>query len=144
MAKRINDFADVKVAVAASAGIVGALVGTKINATGYSRARFVFSFGNDVATTAALSAGIGVWEASTSGATYASRATAVLAAVTSGLLSSASVTMVIDMPTSAGTPWLLVSGGSLLSTAIPHACTVTIYDGINRPPTSSAQQLVTI
>lgn len=144
MAKRLNDIADVKTAVAASAGIVGALVGTKINTTGYSRARFVFNFGNGAATTAALSSGIGIWKAATSGATFASIASAVLAAVTSGILSSASATMVIDVPTDASNPWMLVSGGSMLSTAIPHSAIVELYDGINNPPTSSAQQLVTI
>lgn len=143
--KRLNDLADVKVAVAASAGSVAALVATKVDATGFGRARFIFNVGNGAATTAALSAGIGVWQASTSGATYAEISGSTMAAVTSGTLSSTSVTMVIDVPTSAGTPWLQVSGGSMLSTGVPHSCVVTLYNGLNRPPTSpSHQQLVTV
>ena len=128
------------VAVAASGGQVGALVGTKVDATGYSRAHFIFNFGNG----AALSAGIGPWQASTSGATYAAIASASLAAVTSGVLSSTSVTLEVDVPISAGTPWLLVSGGSLLSTAVPHSCVVELYNGINRPPTASSIEVVTV
>jgi len=84
--KRLNDLADVKVAVAASAGSVAPLVATKIDATGFGRARFIFNVGNGAATTAAISAGIGVWQASTSGATYAEISGSTMAAVTSGIL----------------------------------------------------------
>jgi len=139
-----SDIQKSMVAVAASGGQVGALVGTKVDATGYSRAHFIFNFGNGAATTAALSAGIGPWQASTSGATYAAIASASLAAVTSGVLSSTSVTLEVDVPISAGTPWLLVSGGSLLSTAVPHSCVVELYNGINRPPTASSTEVVTV
>lgn len=142
---RLNDYADVKVAVAATAGSIATLVATKIDATGFGRARFVFNVGNGAATTAAISAGIGVWQASTSGATYAEISASSLAAVTSGTLSSTSVTMVIDVPTSAGTPWLQISGGSMLSTGVPYSCVCTLYNGINHPPSSpSHQQLVTV
>ena len=143
--KRINDIADVKVAVAASAGAVLIMAATKIDATGFGRARFVFNVGNGAATTASVQAGIGIWQAATSGGTYAEVSGSSLAAVTSGILSSTSVTWVIDVPTSSGTPWLQVSGGSMLSTGIPHSATCTLYQGINRPPTSpSYQQLVTV
>ena len=141
--KRRTDVVDLKVAVANSAGQAGAITGTKINATGFSRAMFVFQFGANSGTTAALSSNIGIWQASTSGATFASVATAVLSAVTSGVLSNN--VMVIDMPISGGTPWLLVSGGSMLSTAIAHSCVVELYNGINRPPvTQTPQQIVVI
>jgi hypothetical protein len=147
MPKRINDQMDVKVAVAASGGQVGAIVGTAIDTVTYGRARFVFNFGNGAATTAALSASIGVWKAGgTAGAatTYSQYADAWLAAVTSGVLSSGSEVMVIDVPTDPDSRWMIISGGSMLSTAIPHSCIVELYDGINRPPTTSAHELVTV
>jgi hypothetical protein len=147
MPKRINDQMDVMVAVAASAGIVGAIIGTAIDTVTYGRARFVFNFGNGAATTASLSASIGVWKAggtAGSATTYSQYADAWLAAVTSGTLSGTAKTMVIDVPTDPDSRWMIISGGSMLSTAIPHSCIVELYDGINRPPTTSAQQLVTI
>jgi hypothetical protein len=147
MPRRINDQMDVKVAVAASAGIAGAMIGTAIDTATYGRARFVFNFGNGAATTAALSSSIGVWKAggtAGSATTYSQYASAWLAAVTSGVLSSSKNAMVIDVPTDPSSRWMIISGGSMLSTAIPHSCIVELYNGINRPPTTSAQQLVTV
>lgn len=144
MSRRHSDKADLRVAVAASAGAANtALVATKIDATGFSRARFLFNFGNGQATTASIPAGVGIYQASTSGATYNLISGASLAAVTSGILSSTSVTMEIDVPTSAGTPWLQVSG-SVSSTAVPHSAVVSLYHGVNNAPTSSRQQLVSV
>jgi hypothetical protein len=147
MPRRINDSMDVKVAVAASAGIVGAIIGTGVDTATYGRARFVFNFNNGAATTAALSSSIGVWKAggtAGSATTYSQYADAWLAAVTSGVLSSGSKTMVIDVPVDPNSRWMIISGGSMLSTAMPHSCIVELYSGINRPPTTSAQQLVTV
>jgi len=142
MPKRINDFADLKVAVNATSSS-GALVGIAVDTTGYSRARFIFQFGSGAAETAALSGNIGIWKATTSGATYASVPTAILAAVTSGVMSAAKLAMVIDMPTDAANEWLKVSG-NIISSMLFHAAVVELYDGINRPPTTSLQELVTI
>lgn len=140
--KKMVDVSDISQAVANSAGAVGAIVGTKVNAAGYSRANFIFSFGANTNTTAALSAGIGVWAAATSGATFTAVPGASLAAVTSGALSN--VVMAIDVPVSAGTPWLLISGGSMLSAAIEHSAIVQLYNGVSRPDTDGYQQVVTI
>ena len=142
--KRINDYMDVKVAVAASAGSVAPMVATKIDGNGFSRARFVFTLGNGAATTAGLSASAGIWTASTSGGTYTQNASALLAAITSGVISATAVTMVIDLPISTGTRWMQVSAASITSTGVPHSCIVELYNGISNPPTSSAQQLVTV
>lgn len=142
MSGRLNDYLDVKNAVAPNTGPTGALTGIAVNATGYSRARFVFSFASNSSTSAALSAGIGVWQASTSGATFSAITNASLAAVSSGVLGGN--TMVIDVPTSAGTPWLKVSGGSILSAAIANSCVVELYSGVNNPPTASTQQVVVV
>jgi hypothetical protein len=142
--KRINDRMDVKVAVANSAGAADlALVSTAVNATGYSRARFVFSFGNGGATTGALSTGFGAWQAATSGATYALITAASGVAVTSGVISDGAKVAVIDVPISGGTPWLKFSG-SFTSTGVPHGCVVELYHGVSNPPSSSAQQLVVV
>lgn len=142
MAKRINDFADVRTAVAASS-TGGALVGIAIDTSGYSRARFIFTFGGDVATTATVSGNIGIWKCATSDGTYTSIPTAVLSQVSSGLVSSLSLEMVIDLPTQSAYEWLKASG-SISSTAMCHAAVVELYDPVDRKPSSSAQQLVTI
>lgn len=143
--KKYTDISDVKVAVAASAGAVLIMAATKVDATGYKRARFVFNVGNGEATTASISAGIGIWQAATSGGTFAEISGSSMAAVTSGTLSSTSVTMVVDVPTSSGTPWLQVSGGSMLSTGVPHSAVCELYQGINNPrATPSYQQYVTV
>lgn len=143
--KRAVDFDDVRVAVSATGGKAATVHGQKIDATGYGRARFLFIFGDGSATTAAVSAGMGIWQASTSGATFAEISGSTIAAMSSGLLSDNHYVIEIDVPTSSGTPWLLVSGGSMLSTASPHACVVQLYNGVNRNPSSDgAQQVVTV
>jgi len=147
MGPKLHELADARIGVAATAGSVAELVGTACDATGYSRARFVFSFGNGAATTGALSAGIGVWESATSGGTYTSRASAALAAVSSGVLSGASKIMIVDVPVSTAKPWLKVSGGSNLSTAVPHSCVIELYDADTYDPDvldNSTQEIVTI
>ena len=129
-------------ALVASNWAVGPVTGIKIDATGFRRARFVFTVGANDGTTAALSTNLGIWQASTSGDTFGSISSAKLAAVTSGVLSNN--VMVIDTLTSSGTPWLLISGGSNLSTAIIMGATCTLYQGVTDPPTASAQQTVTV
>jgi hypothetical protein len=144
MPKRLNDQVEVRTAVAASGGAsLVELAATKIDATGFSRARFIFNFGNGGATTGSLSTGLGVWQAATSGATFARIAGASAVAVTSGAISGLSPVVVIDVPTVADTPWLQLSGSLPLSN-VPHAGVVELYDGVNRPPSSGAQQLVTV
>jgi hypothetical protein len=81
---------------------------------------------------------LGVWGASTSGATFSNITS--MAAVTSGVLSNN--VMVIDVPVTPATPWLKVSGGSVLSTAINASAIVELYASVSRPKTSLAQQVV--
>lgn len=142
MTKRLNDVINVTQALANSAWAAGALAGTKINATGYGRARFVFSFGPNDGTTAAISAGIGVWEGASSAATFTAKAGGSMAAVTSGVLSNN--VMVIDVPVLPTKPWLLVSGGSVLSSAINASAIVELYASPDRPQTTLAQQVVVL
>jgi hypothetical protein len=139
---KLHEKVDVKVAVANSVTST-TIVATKVNTTGYGRARFVFTLGG-VAEIGAVSANaVRIWKASTSGATYSSIASAVLAAITSGAISAAGCTAVIDVPTDPDNPWLQVSG-SLTSSNMYHSAIVELYKGINNPPTSSANQIVTV
>jgi hypothetical protein len=145
MPRRLNDQIIAKEAVAVSGGANAGLpiVGTKVNATGYSRARFIFQLGSG-ATTASLSTGLGAWQASTSGATFARITGASAAAVTSGVLSGgANNIVIIDVPVSGGTPWLVLSG-SINQTGAPHSAVVELYSGINRTPDATAQQVIVV
>lgn len=140
MARRLNEKVSVKQAVANSNWAVAPVVGTAIDTTGFSRARFIFSFGANGGTTAALNASAGIWKASTSGATFSEITATRLAAVTSGVLGSD--LMVIDTATDSANPWLKVSGMSILSTAINANVIVELYGGVNLPPTDYTQQIV--
>src|SRR5690349_19443969 len=129
MPRRLNDSIVAKQAVAVSAGVNAGLpiVGTKIDGTGFSRARFIFQLANS-ATTASLSTGLGVWQASTSGAAFALVAGASAAAVTSGLISgAANPIVVIDVPIKSATPWLQLSG-SINQTGAAHSAVVELYN----------------
>lgn len=139
--KQRDDYADVKIAVAASQS-GGAMVATAINTTGYGRARFIFTFNKGTGTTGTLS-NAKIWRCATSDGTYTSVASAELTAISSGVMSSASPVCVIDMATNATYPWLKVSG-SLSSTALDHSAVVELYNGISNPPSSSLQELVTV
>ena len=140
--KRLNDSIVAKQAVAVSSGgAAAAVIATKVDTTGFSRARFVFNFSN-AGSTASLSTGLGVYKASTSGATYALVASAV--AVTSGVVSAgANNIVVIDIPTDAANPWLQMSG-SFVSATPAHGAVVELYGSINRPPTTAEQQVIVI
>lgn len=138
---RDNDRQVVK-QIVPNASASGAMTSETIDGTGFGRARFIFSFGANSGTTAALSAGIGAWNASTSGATFSAVSGASLAAVSSGVMSKN--VMVIDTVISPSSPWLKVSGGSILSTAIAHSVVVELYQGVSNPPTHSEQQIVTV
>ena len=142
--QKLVDQIDTKIAVANSGGAVAPLVATKVDATGYGRARFVFNFGSGAATTAALSAGIGIWAAATSGGTYTAIAGASLAAVSSGLISGTNLVMAIDVPITNGSPWLQVSGGSMLSTSINNSATVDLYRQVYRPDIEGYQQVISV
>lgn len=139
--RRLNDQVVAKPAVAVSTGSAAgaAIVATKINATGFSRARFILHIAS-AATTGSLSTGFGVWKAATSGATYALVASA--AAVTSGVLSGgANNIVIVDVPTDSANPWLQVSG-DFTSATPAHNAIVELYHGVNRPPTQSENQVI--
>lgn len=138
--KRLNDYTLTKPAIA-PAQTSGALTGIAIDATGFSRARFVFHFGANT-NTAALSADAGVWAASSSGDTYALVTGAKLAAVSSGALGS--TMQVIDLAVPTATPWLKVSGATITLGTIGVSAEAQLYDAVSNPPTHTEQQIVTI
>ena len=143
MSQRLNDVVLAKQAVQNSAGGIAPVAATKIDGTGFSRARFVFNFSN-AASTGSLSTGLGVWQAATSGATFALITGGSAAAVTSGAISGgANNVIVIDVPIVPASPWLQMSG-SWVSTGVPHGATVTLYNGMNYPPSHSEQQVVVV
>lgn len=140
MPKRLNDQVVARQAVANSnAGAPSPIVATKIDATGFSRARFVFQMGSGE-TTGSLVNGLGVWQAATSGGAYDQIASA--AAITSGGISgNANPIVVIDVPVNSAKPWLQMSG-SFGQTGVNHSAVVELYDGVNRPPTQSENQVI--
>jgi len=144
MAKKAYEIDDIQQAVSASNSL-GLIKGNKINGTGYGRARFIFSFNIGTATTASIMAGGYVYKATTSGATYSAVSGTSLAAVSSGVLSSATPIIEIDIPIDPTKPWMQLSSYSILSTDLHHSVIVQLYKGINRPGSSdSVQQTVTI
>jgi hypothetical protein len=142
MASKLHERIDAKVAIAASVAST-AIVATKIDTTGFSRARFVFTLGGQAGIGALSASQLKIWKATTSGGTYTSIASAELGAITSGVLSAGAVAAVVDVPTDPTSPWLQVSG-SLAASNLYHAAVVELYGGINRPPTASTNQIVTV
>ena len=142
MSKKLSDIADVKVAVANSVTST-TIVATAINTTGFGRARFVFNLGGVAEIGAVSGSAVKIWKASASGGTYTSIASAELAAITSGNISAAGCTAIIDVPTDPDNAWMKVSG-SLTSSNMYHSAVCELYNGITRPPTSSANQIVTV
>jgi hypothetical protein len=137
-----TDRTNVKQAVSASNWAAGLVVTQKVDATGYGRARFIFSLGPGGGT-ASLSTGALIFCGSTSGAITSSLPTAVLAAVTSGALSSANYMAQIDTKIIDGYPWLQVSALSVLSTAIILSAVVELYEGTRKyAPTQTPSQTV--
>jgi hypothetical protein len=137
--KQIGNIADTKVAanvITSSGGLTGA---PKIDATGYGRARFVFNLGIPL-TGASFNAII--FQAATSGATFNSNASAVLAQMTEG---AGSCVAIIDMKVSSATPWLKVSGSGVGNSNWPASVTVDLYQGMNRAASpASVQQIVVV
>lgn len=143
--RKLTDRTVIKQAVAVSAGVNAGLpiVATKIDGTGFSRARFIFNLAAG-ATTASLSTGLGVWQAATSGATFALITGASAAAVTSGVLSGGGNNIVvIDVPIKPSTPWLQMSG-SINQTGAAHSAVVELYNAVNMPPTQAEQQVIVV
>jgi hypothetical protein len=140
--KRTADRQETKLALANST-TSGALTGTAVDATGFSRAKFVFTFGLPLANGSIGS--LGIWAAagsnsSVAGATtYVSIAAAQLVGMSS--LAVSNQVAVIDMAIPQGSVWLLVSG-TVSTSSIPLSGTVALYEPNKAPPSHAAVQTV--
>ena len=124
-----------------SVTVSGAITGqVAINATGYGRARFVFTFGTPLAS-ASLSS-MGIWNSSASTA-YVSISSAQLLPMTTASMSNN--VAVIDTIVNSAYPWLYISGAMATSNQTVSA-TVELYNGTRlNPPTSTlSQPIVTV
>jgi len=126
--KQLSDYSDTKIA-ANHLTSSGAIAGNKIDATAFRRAHFVFSFGTPLAGASILS-GAGIWQASTSGATFALRASAQFTSSFTTAQASNNLA-IIDVGVDADNPWLLVSGFSAANSNFPAAVTVQLYNANN-------------
>lgn len=138
---RSVDFMDVKRALSNST-ISGAMTGIEVDALGYGRARFIFTFGTPLANASLVSAGVWV-AAGTGGAatTYASIADAQLTARTSAALANKEA--VIDVAIPVGSRWIQVSG-AMATSSVPLGCVVELYQPLDIPVSGSALQTVTV
>lgn len=136
--KKFADGMVEKCAVAPYAGTAGALTGIACDATGYARAFFTFNLATGLSGATFDAA---IYKASTSGGTYAAITSASLTQVTTG--AGNSILASIDVPVDSANPWLKVSG-SVGTSTWPNAATVTLYRGIAKAPTATAQQVVTV
>jgi hypothetical protein len=111
----------------------------KIDGNGYSRAMFVFNLGVPLA---GASFNASIWDATTSGATFAVMTDAKLAQMTSGATSCVAV---IDVEIVSSRPWLFVSGSGVGNSNWPAGAVCFLYYAANRvaAPTG-VQQIVTV
>jgi len=142
--KRVSDKTEVKLAVANST-TSGAITGTAIDATGFNRARFMFTFGLPLANGSLGS--LGIWAAagsnsSVAGATtYVSISSAQLVGMSS--LAVSNQVAVIDIAIPQGSFWLLASG-TVSTSSIPLNAVVELYEPNKAPPSHAAVQTITV
>jgi hypothetical protein len=136
--KKFEDYMVAKVAIDPIASVSGALTSKYIDATGYNRASFIFAFGTPAAN-ASVVAGLGVWQATTSGETWARVTDASFGAISTGIGSNAN--HVIDVRVNPTYPALIVSG-SLTGSTWPISCVCILTEGANKPPTAGSYQIV--
>ena len=139
--KKFEDYCDVKLAIAPTASVSGALTSRYIDATAWNRATFIFSFGTPATTVSAASvvAGLGVWQASSSGETWTRVTGASFGAISSGIGSNAQ--HVIDVRVDPSYPALIVSG-ALTSSTWPLSVSCVLSEPQSKPPTASCYQVV--
>ena len=138
--QKFHDMIATKIVVSPGASASGALTGAKIDATGYSRARFLFALGVPTSTGGNFGFNASIWNASTSGATFTAITSGSLAAITRG--QTLSCIAAIDVAVNPSYPWLYMSG-SANSTLNNFAVTCDLYKAVGLPPsTSNIQQVV--
>lgn len=137
--KKFSGFMAAVVAAPAQGVTSTKLEVSSINATGYDRATFIFGVGTNESVDAFLSSGILVWQASTSGATYAAMAGASFGTHITGGASKANY--VIDVDVSPSYPWLRVSASNCSSTGF-YSVLCVLRTPERMPPTSLSGQIV--
>ena len=141
MAKKLDNWIQMKVASPIS-NTSGNLASNKIDARGYGRARFTFTFGQPLANASLASAGVWKAPSTSSGGTYVSMPSAALAAITSGAISD--VNAVIDTVVDPANAWLQISG-AMATSSVYYTCTVMLYNGTRtQGVTNAAQQVISI
>jgi len=133
--KRSPDKEQMKLAMSQST-TSGALVGTAVDARGFGRAKFIFSFGTPLATVSSAkinSSSVGIWAATGSrssvvgAGTYVSIPNAYLSAMSSGVLSQQLAVLDIAIP--ADSHFLVISG-TVDSSSIPLQAVVELYEPV--------------
>ncbi len=137
--KKFEDYQVVQTVCPPHATTSTALNVTSINATGWNRCTFVFSLGTPSGDTANVSTGWGVWQATTSGATYARVTGASGGQITTGVGSNQN--FVVDVNVDATYPWLRFSG-FMVSTAWPNSCVAILNEAGKLPPTSLSASII--
>lgn len=126
--KQLSDYSDTKIA-APFINSSGAVLGSKIDATGYRRAHFVFTFGTPLAG-ASILAGAGIYNTTATGSS-----SGAFVLITSGSFSSSWTTAqgsnqvgIIDVAVDQAKPWLIVSNFNVGNSNWIAGCTVQLYN----------------
>jgi hypothetical protein len=134
---RSPDVEQVKLAMSQST-TSGALAATAIDARGFGRAKFIFSFGTPGANAKINSSSVAVWAATGSrssvvgAGTYVAVPSAYLSSMTTAAISQQLA--VIDLAIPSDSHFLLLSG-SVDSSSIPMQAVVELYEPVVAPPT---------
>ncbi len=137
--KKFSDFMVAGMAAYPQAVTSTRLECSSVNATGWDRATFIFQVGAQSSVDAYLSSGILIWNASTSGATYAAMAGASFGTHITGGASKANY--VIDVNVSPSYPWLKVSASNCSSTGY-YSVICVLRTAASLPPTDLSGQIV--
>jgi hypothetical protein len=126
--KQLSDYTDTKLA-APFITSSGAVLGSKIDATGFRRAHFVFSFGTP-ATGASILAGAGIYNTIATGSS-----SGAFVLITGASFSSSWTTAqgsnnvaVIDTAIDPAKPWILVSNFNVSNSNWTVGATVQLYN----------------
>jgi hypothetical protein len=126
--KQLSDYSDTKLA-AAPLTSSGDILGTKINATGFRRAHFVFVFGTPLAG-AVIMSGAGIYNTSAGGSSSGAFALITSASFVSSWTTAQGSNQIgiIDVAVDQAKPWLIVSNFAAGVSNFPAACIVNLYN----------------
>lgn len=126
--KQLADYSDTKLA-AAFINSSGAVLGTKIDATGFRRAHFVFAFGTPLAGASVL-AGAGIYNTIATGSSSGEFTLITGASFSSSFTTAqgSNQVAVIDTAVDQAIPWLIVSNFNVSGSNWIVGCTVQLYN----------------